>query len=193
MKIMVDLDGVIWDIMGVFVEIHNEIFQSDVKYEDIDGWWFFPQDEFETVYPRTLPRIMDYPVIEHYVDTYIYELNMNHDVTILTAEANTVEVLTKKLKSIYIDKKTHYDKIITVDPNENKLNYEADVYIDDNPNMAEKMHEHPDRYLLLYDQPWNKNFEDDKSENVWRVFGWDDIKLAIKLIERKNKGEINGI
>ena len=47
LKIMIDLDGVIWDIMGVFVEIHNDIYNSNVKYEDIDGWWFFPQGEFE--------------------------------------------------------------------------------------------------------------------------------------------------
>lgn len=183
-KIMLDLDGVIWDIMPVFVEIHNEIYNTDVKYEDINGWWFFPQDEFETVYPLTLPRIMDYQVFDRFVDTYVYELNISNDITILTAEVNTVEVLKEKLDSIHIHKGTHYDKIITVDPKENKLDYEADIYIDDNPNMAEKMYEYPDRYLLLYNQPWNQGFEDEKSENVLRVYDWDDIKLAIYIIEK---------
>jgi len=183
MKIMLDLDGVIWDIMGVFVEIHNKIYNRNVKYEDIDGWWFFPQDIFETVYPLTLPRIMDYPVTDHYIDTYIYSLNISHDVSILTAELNSKEVLKKKLDSIGIFEKHHYDKIIKVDPNENKLDYEADVYIDDNPNMADKMHEYTDRFLLLYNQAWNQSFEDEKSDNVWRVYDWDEIIMSIGLIK----------
>lgn len=188
---MVDLDGVVWDIMHVFVEIHNGIYHRDVKYEDVNDWWFFPQDEFETVYPLTLPRIMDYPVTDHYVDTYIYSLNISHDVSILTAELNSKEVLKKKLDSIGIFEKHHYDKIIKVDPNNSKflgkLDYEADVYIDDNPNMADKMHEYPDRYLLLYNQAWNQSFEDEKSDNVWRVFDWDEIKTSIDLIRIRKR------
>ena len=130
---------------------------------------------------------LNYPVTEYYVDTYIYDINISHDVSILTAEANTVEVLKKKLDSIHIHEGTHYDKIITVEPNEDKLKYKADIYIDDNPNMAKKMHEYPDRILLLYSQPWNKKFDETKCENVWRVFSWDDIKLSINTLERKGR------
>jgi len=169
--------------MGVFVEIYNKEFNEDVKYEDIDDWYFFPQERFDVVYPQTLPRIMEYPVLDNYVDTYIYGLNMNHDVSILTAELNTKEVLKKKLDSIYIYEGTHYKEIIKVDPKESKLDYEFDIYIDDKPGMAKKMHEFPKRYLLLYDQPWNQDFEDEKSENVWRVYDWDEVEAAIRVIE----------
>lgn len=185
---MLDLDGVVWDIMHIFVEIYNEQFNEKVKYEDISGWWFFDYEKWKVVYPLTLPRIMEYPVFDRFVDTYIDQMHNNEDeVTILTAEANSVEVLTEKLKSLHIYKGSHYKEIITVGPNENKLNYEADVYIDDNPNMAEKMHEYPDRYLLLYSQNWNQEFEDEKSENVWRVWGWDEVMLAINLIKNKKR------
>ena len=187
MKVMLDLDGVVWDIMKIFVKIHNDIYNSKVKYEDIDGWWFFPRSEFETVYPLTLPRIMEYPVFEHYVDVYIFDINVSHDVSILTAEVNEVEVLKKKLDSIHIHKGSHYNELIKVDPKENKLNYEADVYIDDNPNMAKLMNQYPSRTLLLYDQPWNKKFDESKCENVWRVYGWDDIKLALYMLEEKGE------
>ncbi len=190
MRIMLDLDGVVWDIMRIFVEIHNEIYNRGVKYEDIDGWWFFPQDEFETVYPLTLPRIMDYPVLDNYADTYIFGLNITNDLSILTAEANTKEVLIKKLESLHIFEGTHYDELITVDPKDSKLNYEADVYIDDNPNMAKEMVEYPDRTLLLYDQPWNKKFDDIKTENVWRVHDWDEIKLSTYMLEHRIKGRL---
>lgn len=181
---MLDLDGVVWDIMGIFVEIYNEQFNENVKYKDIDGWWFFEYEKWKVVYPLTLPRIMEYPSFDRFVDIYISQLNKEHDVTILTAEANTVDVLTEKLLSLNILGGSHYKEIITVDPKENKLDYEADIYIDDNPNMAEKMHEHPDRYLLLYSQPWNQEFIDEKSDNVWRVWGWNEITLAVDLIKR---------
>ena len=184
MKIAVDLDGVVWDIMGVFVEIYNKEFNEDVKYEDINDWWFFSQERFEVVYPLTLPRIMDYPVYDHYVDVFINDLNISNDVSILTAELNSKEVLVKKLESIHIHKGTHYKEIIKVDPKDSKLDHEFDVYIDDKPGMAKKMHNFPKRFLLLYDQPWNQNFEDEKSDNVWRVYDWDDIQLAIKVIIR---------
>lgn len=190
LKIMVDLDGVIWDIMRVFLRIYNRIYTENVKYEDIDGWYYFPQERFEHVYPLTLPWIMDYPVFDKFVGTYIYDLNIGNDVSILTAEANSEKVLKKKLESIHIDEGTHYDKIIRTEPNENKLNYEADIYIDDNPNMADKMHEYPDRYLLLYNQPWNQEFNDIKTDNVWRVFTWDGIMLAIELIKLIKKRKL---
>ena len=41
LKIAVDLDGVVWDIMGVFIDIYNSLFKENVKYEDIDDWYFF--------------------------------------------------------------------------------------------------------------------------------------------------------
>lgn len=182
MKIAVDLDGVVWDIMGVFVEIYNEMFNKDVKYEDIDDWWFFCEEEFKAVYPLTLPRIMEYPVLDKYVDVYIADLNMYHDVSILTAEVNTIEVLKEKLDSIHIFKGTHYKEIIRIDPKVSKLDYEFDIYIDDKPGMAKDMHKFPERILLLYDQPWNQDFEDEKSDNVWRVYDWDEVVWAIDLI-----------
>ena len=188
MKIAVDLDGCVWDIMGIFVEIYNKEFNDDVKYEDIDDWYFFSQERFDIVYPLTLPRIMDYPVLDNYVDVYIHGLNMNHDVSILTAELNTIEVLKEKLDSIHIHEGTHYNKLITIDPKKTKkLEYEFDIYIDDNPNMAKDMHKFPERYLLLYDQPWNQDFEDEKTENVWRVYDWDEVEFSIRVIKMHKK------
>jgi len=185
MKIFCDLDGVVWDIMGIFVEIYNEQFNENVKYEDIDSWWFFSQDCFDIVYPLTLPRIMDYPILDNFVDSHIFDLNYENDLSILTAEANTKETLKEKLESIGIYEETHYDEIIRVDHKDSKLDYEADIYIDDNPNMAKEMDKYPDRYLFLYNQPWNKSFDDSKCENVWRVSGWDAIKLGITIIKQR--------
>jgi len=190
MKISVDLDGVVWDIMRVFVDIYNSLYLEEVKYEDIDDWYYFPQERFEIVYPLTLPRIMEYPALDKFIYVYLLALNKEHDVSILTAELNPIGTLEEKLRSLAIFKGTQYKELIKIDPKDSKLDYEFDVYIDDKPGLARKMHKFPDRYLFLYDQPWNQDFDDSKSENVWRIFGWDEIELAIKIITQAKKGRL---
>lgn len=36
MDIAVDLDGVVWEVMEVFLELYNKIYKENVKYEK----WF---------------------------------------------------------------------------------------------------------------------------------------------------------
>ena len=191
LKIMVDLDGVVWDIMGVFVDIYNKLYKENVKYEDIDDWYYFPQDRFETVYPLTLPRIMEYPVLDENIASYLFVLNKVHDVNILTKEMNPVGTLEEKLRTLSIIKGRHYNEIIRIEVSDKKVNYEADIYIDDYPGMAKDMENFPKRVLLFYDQPWNKNYIE--GGNVIRVSDWQEILLFINRIEwskRNNKDAI---
>lgn len=182
LKIAVDLDGVVWDIMDVFIDIYNRLYKEDVCIEDVDGWYYFPQERFEVVYPLTLPRIMEYPVINKFIYFYLFSLNKIYDVKILTAELNTIESLEEKLKSLSIIKGSQYNEIIKIDPKDSKLDYNFDVYIDDRPCMAKEILKFPKRYLLLYDQPWNRDVNDKNFNNVWRVYGWEEIMLAINRI-----------
>jgi len=193
LKIMVDLDGVVWDIMGVFVDIYNKLYNENVKYEDIDDWYYFSQDRFDVVYPLTLPKIMEYPCLNNNISSYLFILNKVHDVNILTAEMNPIGTLEEKLRTLQIIKGTHYNEIIKVNPKEKekKVNYEADIYIDDNPCMAKDMERFPKRVLLLYNQPWNKNYEE--SGNVIRVFGWEEILGFIDRIEYTKRNDINAV
>lgn len=178
---MVDLDGVVWDIMGVFVDIYNKLYKENVKYEDINDWYYFSQERFEEVYPLTLPRIMEYPCIDYNISSYLFILNKVHDVNILAKEMNPVGTLEEKLRTLGIIKDRHYSKIIKIEVSDKKVNYEADIYIDDNPCMAKDMERFPKRVLLLYNQPWNKNYKE--SGNVIRVFGWEEILGFIDRIE----------
>ena len=182
LRIAVDLDGVVWDIMHIFVEIHNEIYNTDIKYEDIDGWNFFPQDEFETIYPLTLPRIMEYPILDVYIPTYLYFLNKVHDVSIITKEQNTVKILEDKLITLDIYKGREYNELIKLNLSDSKLDYPFNVYVDDYPGMAKKMNEFPGKIMLLYDQPWNQ-VKYANIGNVLRIRGWKDAMSFIRTIE----------
>lgn len=182
LKIAVDLDGVVWDIMGVFIDIYNRLYKEDVCIEDVDGWYYFPQERFEVVYPLTLPRIMEYPVIDEFIYSYLLVLNNRYDVKILTAELNPIDSLEEKLKSLNIIKGCQYNEIIKTDPKDSKLSYNFDVYIDDKPCLAKEILKFPKRYLLLYDQPWNRDVNIKNFNNVWRVCRWEEIMLAIRII-----------
>lgn len=181
LKIAVDIDGVIWDIMGAFTDIYNKLYNENVKYEDIDDWYFFPQERFERVYPLTLPRIMEYKILDEFIPTYLYFLNKVHDVSIVTKEQNTIKLLEDKLITLDIYKGREYNDLIRLDLKESKLDYPFNVYVDDYPGMAEKMNEYPKKIMLLYDQPWNQ-VKYTNIGNVLRIRGWKDALSYIRTI-----------
>lgn len=182
LKIAVDLDGVVWDIMRVFIDIYNRLYKENVKYEDVDQWSFFPEDRWEVVYPLTLPRIMEYPIIDKYIPTYLYYMNKVCDVTIVTKEQNPIRTMEAKLRTLDIVKGREYDKIIKLPVNGNKLIYPFNVYIDDYPGMAKKMNEYPEKLLLFYDQPWNRKDKYIGVGNVIRVNEWKDVLSFIRTL-----------
>lgn len=182
MKIAVDLDGVVWNIMGVFLELYNKKYNKNIKYEDVIQWYFFPQKRFKAVYPDTLKRIDEYPILDENINHYLFLLMGKHEVKILTHEDNSVEILKKKLKDIGIREGFEYLELIKQDTyNGDKLSEEFDIYIDDCPLLVDRMKDYPDRILLLYDQPWNWYCEN--QDNVFRVMDWEEVMKMIELLE----------
>jgi len=183
LKIAVDLDGVVWDIMGTFVEIYNEMYNENLKSTDVDKWNYFPEDRWNEVYPLTLPRILEYPILDFCIPSYLFFLNKVHDVSILTKEQNKVEVLKYKLETLSIDEGREYNELIRVDTKDCKLDYGFDVFVDDNPTMIEKMRNYPKKLLLLYDRPVNRKDDVNFFSNIIRVVGWKEVFSHIRLIE----------
>lgn len=182
MDIAVDLDGVIWDIMGVFLELYNKKFGTNIKIEEVDEWYYFPKENFETVYPETLKRIDEYPLLDENINHYLFLLMGKHEVKILTHERNTVDVMKKKLKDFNIREGFEYLELIKQDTyTGDKLSEVFDIYIDDCPLLAERMKDYPDRILLLYDQPWNRYYK--STTNVFRVMDWKDVMGKIEELE----------
>lgn len=191
LKIAVDLDGVVWDIMGVFIDIYNSLFKKNVKWEDVDDWYYFPKEQFDIVYPLTLPRIMEYPILDKNIPTHLYFLNKIHDVSILTKEQNPIGTLEAKLETLDIYKGREYNTLIKADLNYPKVNYVFDIFIDDYPGMGKEIQEFPKKVLLYYTQPWNKRTTYKGINNVLRVEGWDEIMSFIRKAEIIISGEWN--
>lgn len=180
MDIAVDIDGVIWDIMEVFLELYNRIYRTDIQFNDVITWYHFPLERFNAIYPLTLKRIDEYRFLDANIKHYLFLLMGKHEVKMLTKEQNPVEIIKKKLESGNIREGFEYLELIKIEIADKKVNYKFDIYIDDCPLMVEDMKQHPDRILLLYNQPWNWDCKE--TENVFRVKGWKEIMEIIELM-----------
>ncbi|MHA1757476.1 MAG: hypothetical protein ACTSVV_11940, partial [Promethearchaeota archaeon] len=76
-------------------------------------------------------------------------------------------------------KTIHYRELIMVEktPPDSKLKHEHDIFIDDNPYLIDAMPDYPEKYLLLFNQPWNQKTI--LTNNIIRIYSWKEIIGAI--------------
>jgi 5'(3')-deoxyribonucleotidase len=185
MKIAIDLDGVVWDLMTIFIKTYNKLYNENVKFNDVQDWHYFPGDRFLTVYEIANEKLFEYPETEKNIYDHLYNLNIRkkHDVQILTHEINSVENLKMKLKCLNIVEGIHYNNLIKDQNNVKKVNYSFDIFIDDAPFMVEDIQKFPNKTLLLFDQPWNWN-ANTNYDNVYRVYSWQEVIDKIKELDK---------
>jgi len=186
MKIAVDIDGVLLDIIVEYCKIFNIRYGTNYQKEDVTNWDFFKDwniDEetafniFFEIYANT----DDVPFIDDDAPSVLINLNKLYDVSIVSARLPRYHnQIVKKLKDHNIHKGKHYNEVILLHhhPSDIKLKEAFDIYIDDNPNLVEPIKKLNKRTLLLYDQPWNQDCICEK--NVIRVYNWKDIEVKIK-------------
>ena len=172
-SIACDLDGIIWDGHIPFLEIYNDLYNTNLTVNDITKWGFFPEEVFWSIYEKSSKKIMDY---KPYKDIFknIFALTHYFHIYFLTHGLYNEEDIEKKLKSWGILKGIIYDEIIIEDQTKKKIHRDFDYFIDDNPQMVQDIQEYPEKRLLLFDRPWNRNYSFDSCKIV-RVFDWNDI------------------
>ena len=181
MRIAVDLDGVIWDIHNILVDTYNIKYNKNITIDDINKWNFFPEKVFKKIYSETCKQIHRYHLLDHFSPYYLFLLNSEFHVDILTFQGNEIGKLEKNLHRLGIRKGLTYNQIIKAE--KIKADYNYNVFVDDNPNMINDMKEYPNKFLLLYSTPWNKNYSYN-SRNVCRVSNWREI--FDKIIKMNN-------
>jgi uncharacterized HAD superfamily protein len=192
MKIAVDVDGVIFDFVDVFLDIYNHKFRTTYKRNDIIQWEFYKDwnitenqvyEIFYQIYEGKIPA----PLIDKKIPTFLKEINKDHHVDILSARnSNYKEQLRAQLQIHNIIKGVSYNDIILVNekPYDLKLQYRYDVYIDDNPNLVDPIKKMETKTLFLFDQPWNKYTNCEL--NAIRIENWGQIIKELKEIAMKN-------
>lgn len=185
MKISVDIDGVLLDLMLKFCEIYNLKYNSDFKPEDATRWEFFrdwniPEDLVYEIFNKAYEESDTTSLIDVNAPNILEKLNKENQIDLVTARNQDYKKqLLERLNSLGIKQKSHYKKLIYVDPKpyDIKLKLDYEIFIDDNPNLVNSIQISTNKKLFLYIQPWNKYIK--KNSNIFRVSNWNQIESLI--------------
>lgn len=188
MKIGVDIDGVLLNLIEKVCEIFNELYHTDYTENDIRRWEFFKdwkvsEEIIYNVFYIAYEKSKTLSLIDDNAPQILKELNKKYRVDLVTARNFKYESqLIERLNSLEIKKGVHYENLIHVEPKpyDVKIKLDYNILIDDNPNLVNSIEKFPDKKILLYDQPWNQNYEE--KENITRVYDWNQIEKVFQLI-----------
>lgn len=185
MKLAIDIDGVLLDIMVTYCEIFNSKYHTNYIKSDVTNWEFFrdwkvsEKEAFE-IFFSIYKDSMSVPFIDKDAPKIMQRLRKCHDVFIVTARSPEYDApIKKKLNFHNIKKSINYEDLILLHhkPYDIKLSLDFDLYVDDNPNLVKPIKTMKNKTLLLYDQPWNQDLI--LGENIKRVFNWKDVEKEI--------------
>jgi len=189
MKIAVDVDGVILAMIPKVCEIYNKAFNTNYTKEDVKQWEFFKdwnisEESMYKIFYQVYTNSQTLSLVDKDAPQVLKKLYKKYFVDLVTArdlrfEGNLIE----KLNSLGIKKGTHYENLIHVEakPYDSKLSLDYDIIIDDNPNLINTSEGFPNKKILLYNQPWNRNFKE--KINLKRVENWKQIQKEIEKLE----------
>ena len=205
MKIGIDLDEVIVDFIGGFLDYYNEKYNKNIKREAIKSYnlWeneFFKwarEDAVEFVDEFNKTKIFDNLNVFENVKEVIDELKKDNELFLIISRREELRERTGKfLKEKFGDV---FSKIVFTsefnpekrrDKSEVCKEFDLDFMIEDNKDYAKECAEKKIKVFLV-DQPWNQGFEFD---NVIRV---GNLKEVLDLINesstKKTKKQKSGL
>jgi len=177
MRIALDVDGVLADVIQTWLIYNNRIRKSITKNEitEWNFWEKFQIDRFD--FYRELSTCWkswkEIPPTEEKLSTIINELSKFGTIDIVTArEPSTDDFVKNWLKS----QKIIYQNYVSVIDGPKKAQLDYDVFIDDSPLNAKKIAD-ADKKILLYSQPWNLNIN---NSSILRIDTLSDAKKYLQ-------------
>ena len=175
MKILIDIEGTLADIHRVIVRDYNIKHKTSYSIHSITDW---DLSEFPLTKKRFLKKV-DKLWQERWSKIPPTEGSLRAKLTRIS-EYNHVDLGTnngKNLSSMLMWQKKNLGttfKVIGFAGKYNKLMVADyyDIFIDDEPGLAEQLTE-LGKQLLLYDRPWNRNIKD--SKYVQRIYSFTDV------------------
>jgi uncharacterized HAD superfamily protein len=170
MKIALDVDGVLADIILVWINEYNKKYGKSISKETIRHWDFWRElgvdkDEFYYQLSNCWSQWKEVPPMEKDIANAVNELHSVGTVDIVTARDHAS---TKYVINWLEHNSIKYNEYVAVPDGRDKANLDYDVFIDDSPHNAVRMASR-DRNVLLYDQPWNKSVDDTKIVRIKRL------------------------
>lgn len=183
-RIGVDLDGVLGNLLEAWLDLYNNDFHDSLIPEDITEWdirkfikpeardKMFSYLDDEYLY-ENVNLVDDYSVnvLKNFMDSHKYE------VFIVTSCGNRSNMIEAKIN--WLKKHFPFLKDRNFVFTDNKGVVAVDFLIDDYPLNLRTMNKmNPDCNLLLYDAPHNQT-----SEGYFRVNNWKEVETVINFYQ----------
>ena len=187
MKIALDVDGVLADIIHLWIENHNKQYNKSINKEDINQWDFWrkiglDKYEFYRQLSNSWERWKDVPTTENDIASAVDRLHSLGRVDIVTARD-------KESTNYVINWLEHngikFNEYVSVFDGRDKAKLDYDVFIDDSPHNVERMASKGSN-VLLYDQPWNREVNSRKIIRIKKLI--ESINIISDLHENSTMG-----
>lgn len=169
MKIALDVDGVLADVISSWLIYSNKI-RSTISKEEITNWDFwkkFKINRYDFYEELTLcwKNWNSIPPLEDNLSKITQELSNFGQVDIVTAREQSTNSFVKNWLKLH---KITYQNYISVIDGPMKADLDYDVFIDDSPINATKFLK-CNKDVFLYSQPWNQHISDQKIQRIFTL------------------------
>jgi len=170
MKIALDVDGVLADVIQSWLNYSNSIRDKILKHE-ITDWDFWKKHQinrydFYGELSSCWKNWKEIPPTENNLSLVTKNLSELGNVDIVTARERSTDSFVKNWLEFH---DVSYDNYVSVIDGPMKADLDYDVFIDDSPLNALKIIQQ-NKKIILYSQPWNKKITDKHIHRVSNIF-----------------------
>jgi len=180
MKIALDVDGVLADVIESWLKYSNQK-RSPISKEDITSWDFWKKfniNRYDFYKELTMcwKNWSDLPPMETNLSEITQNLSDFGQVDIVTARELSTDNFVKNWLKLH---GVVYENYVSVIDGTMKADLDYDLFIDDSPLNIKKFIENKKNFLL-YSQPWNKNISNLKEKRI------NSLLDAVNQLDSKN-------
>ncbi len=170
MKIALDVDGVLADIVHVWLEEYNRNYNRSVQKDEIQQWDFwkglgYDKYRFYEELSKCWARWAEVPAMEQDLGSAVGRLNSLGSVDIVTARD---PASTPFVKQWLEHNGIRYNEYVAVMRGRDKANLDYDIFIDDSPPNITSIVSQGKR-ALIYDQPWNRSVSHSSAVRIMKL------------------------
>jgi len=175
-----DLDGVLADtvkqtLRNIEEEKAIKKTNDDIKHYDMTIDLGLPRDYIIDAFRKAWREYEKIEPVDPNIPYLLNKLRGKSKIYIVTSSVGDDKEIIGWLKKNNIV----YDKIVHVKGDNEKLDVEADVFIEDNPNLAVEL-KNAGKFVILLKQPWNVEFG---NNGIALAMDWNELfsKINEKL------------
>jgi len=166
MKIALDVDGVLADVIQSWLNYNNSI-RQEISKQEISDWDFWKKFkinryDFYAELSSCWKNWMSVPPTETNLSSTTKNLSKIGQVDIVTARERSTDSFVKNWLNHY---DISYDNYVSVIDGPMKADLDYDIFIDDSPLNALKIIQQKKK-IILYSQPWNQHILEDQIHRV---------------------------